>query len=593
MNKNNRNNGRLLIFFIFILFFIFIFFFKDNVYIQHYLFLVFLFGGLAGAWNLVCGYGGSISLGHTIYFGIGMYTSTLLFKNFGISPWIGMIGGAILSLAFSLSVGTILVWRLKAAFFALSTLALAEIFRLYTIYFRSITGGYQGITIPPSGGRSNFILQSKLEYVLVAFIFLIIVTAISYFIKSGKLGYYLIAIKEDENAAKSLGINTVKYTSIAYAISAVIVSLGGTFYAQYVRFINPTIGFAEINSVQIALYSIIGGIATVEGPVIGALFFIPIKLFLNDKFGGTLFGFDLLLYGSIFLISVLFFPNGIMGIIKKYLGLKGSANISLMLDKKDEKDSEEERDVFKKIQKAGDGKIILSVENVNKYFGGLHAVKNLNLKLRKGEIVSIIGPNGAGKTTLFNIITGFLKADSGIIKYKDEIINNKAPYSLCLDNGIIRTFQLTRPFSNMTTLENIIVGGFSRCKNKTEVKNKAVEIVKFIGLEKYININVASLPLAFKKRIEIGRALAAEPELLLLDECLAGLNIEEINEAIKLIRKISDNGIDIVIIEHVMKAVMELSDRVIVLDYGENIAEGTPEEISKNKKVLEVYLGLE
>jgi len=582
-----ENNRKIMWILISIFCLILIIIFKDNAYIMHMLFMAFLYGGLSGGWNLIGGYGGVISLGHAIYFGIGAYTSTLLFVMFGISPWISMIVGIVISLAFCLSIGTILIWRLKTHFFALSSIAVVEIFRLMTIYFKSITRGSEGIPIPSDGGIINFILPSKVYYVVVAFIFLAVVTVISYFIHSRKLGYDLIALKEDENAAKSLGINIVKTKSMANAISAVLISLGGTIYAQYTMFIDPEMTFSITNSVQMALYAIIGGIATVEGPVIGALIFVPLKIFIINTIGGNYVGFDIFLYGIIFVTAVLFFPRGLMGVIEKYFLLREKTDKKRMIDKKYY--IEKEMSIFTKLK--NNGEIILSIENINKHFAGLHAIKNLTFKIIKGEIISIIGPNGAGKTTLFNIITNFLRKDSGIIKYKGEVINNKSTDTLCLENHIVRTFQLTKPFSHMTVLENIMVGAFSRCNNTLEARSRAITITKFIEMEEYMNATANNLPVASKKRMEIGRALATEPELLLLDECLAGLNAEEIHDVIKLIRKITNNGIDVVIIEHVMSAVMSLSDRVIVLDHGEKIAEGTPKEISENKKVIEVYMG--
>lgn len=575
-----------LLIFLFAISIILVLFFKSNSYILHMLFLAFLYAGLSESWNLVGGYAGIISIGHSVFFGIGAYTSALLLVNFGISPWIGMIVGALLSLVFALSVGLILVWRLKHHFFALASVALVEIFRLMTIYSKVITRGSAGIPIPSKGGSLNFVFQSKISYVLVVLIFLIVVTTISYLIASKKIGYYLLAGKEDENAAKSLGINVVKYKTIAFAISAALVSISGTFYAQYTMFIDPEMVFNVVNSIKMALYAAIGGVATIEGPIIGALIFVPLQIIVINTLGGDFMGFDLFFIGSIFVISVLFFPEGIMGIIKRFFIVEEKVDENPLLDEK-----KEETDVFKKTQIVNDGRTIFSVENLNKHFGGLHAVKNLSFEVKKGEIVSIIGPNGAGKTTIFNIITGFSKEDSGIMKYEGEIINSKTPYNLCLENRIVRTFQLTKPFSHLTTLENIMVGGFSRYKNTLESRKKALEIIRFIGMKQFINTSAINLTTASRKRMEIGRALATEPKLLLLDESLAGLNAEEINEVIELIRNISDNGIDVLIIEHVMSAVMKLSDRIIVIDHGEKIAEGTPEKITNNKKVLEVYMG--
>jgi branched-chain amino acid transport system ATP-binding protein len=230
---------------------------------------------------------------------------------------------------------------------------------------------------------------------------------------------------------------------------------------------------------------------------------------------------------------------------------------------------------------------------LSKHFGGLVAVKDVSFQIRKGEILGLIGPNGAGKTTIFNLITGFIQPDSGTVEWKGSTITGlKPPHQICLKN-VCRTFQLVKPFKDMSAVENVMVGAFAQVKRADEAKDQALEILDFIGLSGHRDSLASSLTIADRKRLELGRALATRPELLLLDEVVAGLNPKETEEIIKVIRAISNRGITIFMIAHVMKAVMTLSHRVMVLHHGEKIAEGTPLEISKDRRVIEAYLGEE
>ena len=236
--------------------------------------------------------------------------------------------------------------------------------------------------------------------------------------------------------------------------------------------------------------------------------------------------------------------------------------------------------------------MLLGVQNLGKRFGGLQAVNNLNFELKEGEILGLIGPNGAGKTTVFNLITGVYRPDSGEIKFQDEDIAGLKPYTICT-KGICRTFQIAQPFREMTSLKNVMIGAFSRTSYIEEAKSKAEGILNYVGLGEKKEILAKELTTIDQRRLEIARAFATGPKLLLLDETMAGLNPKECDEAVSLIKKIRDGGITIIVVEHVMRAIMSLSERIIVLDYGTKIAEGKPEEIRSNENVIKAYLGEE
>ena len=233
---------------------------------------------------------------------------------------------------------------------------------------------------------------------------------------------------------------------------------------------------------------------------------------------------------------------------------------------------------------------LLEVDRVTKQFGGLTAVNDVTFSVNQGEIVGLIGPNGAGKTTLFNVINGFMKPTNGEIRFKDERISGLKPHKVCR-MGLARTFQVVKPLQRMTVLDNVLASSFLRFPDRADAERHAREVLAFTGLFGVAGVVSKGLPLGLRKRLEIARALATKPQLLLLDEACAGLNPTELEESIRIIRKIRESGITVLIIEHHMRVIMSISDRIVVLNYGEKIAEGSPKEVASNPAVIQAYLG--
>lgn len=233
---------------------------------------------------------------------------------------------------------------------------------------------------------------------------------------------------------------------------------------------------------------------------------------------------------------------------------------------------------------------MLEVKGVSRFFGGLAALTDISFNVNKGEILGLIGPNGAGKTTLFNVVNGFYRPSKGEVFFNGKRISDMKPHKLCMI-GIARTFQVVKPLQRMSVLDNVIASAFLRSKKKTQAEETALEALRFTGLYEDRDVISKGLPLGKRKKLEIARALATGPEMILLDESFAGLNPTELNESIEIIKRIKAKGITIMIIEHHMKVIMSISDRIVVLNYGEKIAEGTPDEIRKNPLVIEAYLG--
>lgn len=233
---------------------------------------------------------------------------------------------------------------------------------------------------------------------------------------------------------------------------------------------------------------------------------------------------------------------------------------------------------------------LLEAKEITKRFGGLVAVGNLSLSVDEGQILGLIGPNGAGKTTAFNMISGFYKADEGEIIFDGKKITDLRPDQIC-KLGLTRTFQVVKPFPQLSVLDNVMVGAYNRTNDSKESKKKAEEIIEFLGMQDMEGMTAGSLSVAHRKRLEVAKALATDPKIILLDEAMAGLRPTETDEMIELVRQISRQGIALLLVEHVMKVIMSLAERIVVIHHGEKIAEGTPQQICQDKAVIDAYLG--
>src|SRR5690606_1425229 len=481
--------------------------------------------------------------------------------------------------------------RLRGPFFALATIAILEVVRLLVIHEESWTGGSSGISLPLNIGWTWIVFREKLNYVIIAFALLLLVLWVSWFMRKSRVGHYLIAIREREDAALAVGIHTVRVKILAAVVSAMLTSIIGTFHITYLTFVDPSSAFSLELSIQIAMFALIGGLGTVAGPVAGTFLVLPIAEMARGWLSAVGNGMHGLVYGLILVVVVLPIPGGLAGAFGPAIErlLARLPYLGTPRARREYPEHGTARDPSR------DGQPVLKAENLHKRFGGLRATNDVSLTLHQGEILGIIGPNGAGKTTVFNLLSGFLAADQGSVTLLDHHgrwVSCKSPDAFA-HHGLGRTFQIAKPFTGLSVLENIMLGAGIRTAYPDEAEQIARRVAEQTALIAALDIEARSLTVGGMKRLEVARALAIQPKILLLDEVMAGLNPTDIEKAIAMIRRIRDSGVSVLLIEHMMRATMALSDRIIVINEGAVLVSGKPQEVVENPAVNEAYLGKE
>ncbi len=559
----------------------------NSPFVYHLFVLICVYGALSTAWNLVGGFAGQMSLGHAVFYGAGSYAAVLLTINYGLSPWIGMFAGGAVSavLALVMSYPTM---RLRGPFFALVTIAVLEVIKLLVIEQGSWTGGSAGLSVPLNIGFKWMIFRDKPSYLFLAFGFLMMTLWVSWFIRQSRLGFYLLAVREREDAAQAVGVNTVRVKILIAVLSGVLTGMIGTFHAMYLTFIEPSAAFSLDLSIQIAMFALIGGLGSVGGPLAGTVLVLPIAELARGWLSSLGSGTHGFIYGVILVVVVLTMPKGIVGQFGQQIR-RWVDRLPYLGDRAEQKVTVRAREV----KRPPIGHPILKATNLKKRFGGLKATDDVSLTLNSGEILGVIGPNGAGKTTVFNQLSGFIRPDSGIVQImgnNDEWMEPTSPNEFARA-GVGRTFQIAQPFSGLSVLENIMLGAFLHTSNRLEAEQIAREVAKITDLTSLLDTEAKNMTVGGLKRLEVARALATRPKVLLLDEVMAGLNPSDVDKAIQMVRNIRDSGISVLLIEHLMQATMALSDRVLVINTGQVLTSGLPAEVVKNTEVIQAYLG--
>ena len=559
---------------------------SESAFLIHIFVTICVFAALSTAWNIVGGYAGQLSLGHMMFYGIGAYTTSLLVTHVGLTPWIGMWIGAVLAALVGAAVGYP-CFRLRGPFFSLSSIAFLEVIRLLSIHFVGLTGGSAGLIVPLKLGWAWMVFSEKVNYLYIAFSLLLLCLGVSLAIRQSRLGFYLTAVREREDAALAAGINNSQVKLKAVVVSAMLTALIGAFHAMYLTFLEPATMFSLGTSIEVAMFSLIGGLGTVAGPLLGTVLVVPLAELARGWLGASASGLHGVVYGTVLVLITLTLPAGLVGTF----GPKVSRMIA-RLPGGNRRLADRITPSLRQIS-GTKGEDLIKTEDLVMRFGGLLATDHVSFSLKRGEILGIIGPNGAGKTTLFNQISGFLQPTSGtiaVLDAQDAYVSPTAPDAFAR-LGIGRTFQIVQPFGRLSVIENIMIGAFLRHPHVDDARAVALRVAQTVGLLDQKDVEARNLPIGALKRLEVARTLASEPSILLLDEVMAGQNQTDTMGMVELIRAIRDTGVTIIAIEHNMQAIMSLSDRIIVIDSGRVIAEGDPQEVVRNRKVIEAYLG--
>lgn len=581
-----------------------------NVYYVNVLNFVGLHGMQAIGLSLLMGYAGQISLGHAAFYGLGAYGSAILTTRYGVHPLPALVIAMFITALIAYVIGRPTL-RLKGHYLALATVGFGIIVHVFFVQTSSFTGGTSGIRDIPYLSLSAFAFDNDLKWYYLIWALVCLILFFSLNIVDSRPGRALRAIRDSEMAASAMGIDIAHYKLQVFVLSAVYSSLAGSLYTHYITFISPQ-PFGLNLSIELVTMVVVGGLASLWGALFGAGVLNILGELLRE-FEGYKIPFlnvpiveeeSVIIYGALLIAIMIFMPEGVIQSLGHYLKNLGRRKETLAAS------SEEEIEaipltVRERKTREECGAVLLQVNSVRKAFGGLEAVNDVSFEVWRGQVKAIIGPNGAGKTTLFNLVTGFYMPTTGSVQLDGSTLSGLSPYIIATQ-GVARTFQNIQLFDHMTVLENVMVGRHLRSRGgilaaalrlpgvwaqDRDSRERALEKLAMVGLTDKAHELAMNLSHGQRREVEIARALATEPTLLLLDEPVAGLSMAEAIDLIDLIYKINEMGITIILVEHDMGLVMDVADEVVVLDYGRKIAEGDPDSIRNNPDVIAAYLG--
>jgi len=556
-----------------------------NSYYQLMLTLVPIWAVMGLSWNMLSGYTGLVSFGHAAFFGLGAYTVTIALVEFNITPWLGIPLGMIVGTVAGIVIGYP-TFRLRGHYFALAMLAYPMAL-LYVFEWL----GYQEVPLPMKRDSPTFYMQfaDYRVYIAIAVGLLVLSLLISLAIERSRFGLSLVAIKQNEPAAEAAGIDTLTWKMRAIMLSAAIAAAAGGLYAVVLLVVTPDSVFGVLTSAQALIVALFGGSGTLWGAPIGAAILIPLSETLQAQLGDVIPGIQGVVFGVAIILVVLLAPEGIFWRVRDQLYRSRASGSMPMIAMPPISIVEMPKPVAAPAAPP-DHVPILTVTSLSKSFGGLRAVREASFEVRQGEILGIIGPNGAGKTTLFNLLNGFLQPDAGKVVFAGHDLTGLKPNRICR-LGIGRTFQVVRAFPRMSVLNNVVVGAYGITANDVDALAAASEALTLVGLIKRSGVSVAELTNRELRLMELARALAGRPRLLLMDEPLAGLASQEIEILLAVIRSLVTQRVTVAIIEHTMRAMVQLAERFIVFDHGRILTAGAPSEIINDTRVIEAYLG--
>lgn len=567
--------------------------------------LVAIYAIAAAGLRVVMGTMGQFSFGHAALWGAGSYASGRFALDLGGSPWLGLLLGAAAAGVIGWMIGAIALQRTRGLELAIITLGLGVILWIVTLKWDPLGGGLSGFSGIPSLNLGGIPLRSEFRFYFVALFFLSVTILFLDYMEHSHFGRAVISTRENEQVAASVGVDGRRYFVLAFGLSSAVTGLSGALNTHYLQILSPSFLDLPI-MIMLLMMVLLGGVGSLWGPVFGSAMFVWFTELLGFSQELRLF-----MFGILVIILIRFMPEGAAHILylarKRYTawredeeaGQRGAHEVTTGRIQSGEGPSLSLA-ASSRSSDSGDApanqppQAILETTRLRKEFGGLVAVDDLSMSLRGNEILGLIGPNGSGKTTTINMLTGFLRPSDGNVLLRDEDVTAMAPHELAA-RGLVRTFQLTNVFATLTVEANVVhASHLTALKNITNSPNRDTppeDLLRFVGMQHRRNVRADTLSAGETRYLEMAIALAARPAVLLLDEPASGLNHEEAERLMGLVREIRSTGVTVLIVEHNMKVIMNLCDRIIVLNNGGFLAEGTPDEVSNNPEVVAAYLG--
>ena len=544
---------------------------------------------------VLTGVGGLTSFGQAAFVGIGAYATAVVSANLGLSPWLGLLVGLGITLVVALLLG-LLTLRLAGHYLPLGTLAWG--LALYYLFGNlPMLGGFAGIADLPYIQLGGWTIDSASDFTLIIGVLLVATLWMLGNLLDSRQGRAIRSLKEASGMAEAMGVNTMRSKLLAFVLAALLAALSGWIYAHMQRIVNPT-PFSVTMGIEYLFMIVLGGAASLWGALVGAALLTLFKQVLEDVLpqllgsgGGTL---ELIVFGVLIILVLQYAKDGLLPLLQKYLPSPKPRELDL---------HDAEPLPRRETEPLPSNQPLLAAEGLVKRFGGLVANNDMSLSVQAGQVVALIGPNGAGKSTLFNLLTGVLPPTSGQVFFKGQRIDGMSPRAIA-SLGVSRTFQHVRLLPGMSVLENVALGAHRRGRagvlssllhlergEERRLLAEAKRQIERVGLADYLHTPAGSLALGQQRIVEIARALCSDPQMLLLDEPAAGLRYNEKQTLVCLLEQLREEGLGVLLVEHDMDFVMGLADHIVVMEFGQRLATGSPMEIQYNPAVLAAYLG--